>query len=288
MSESDLNEFPGKSSSTTRIAGRRLPSITGCLAEPIWDRLRHMNDDDRAPAAGTGSKLLLNSPLCETTLDKLISRATECRPRRIVDHGCGWGEVLLRAVANAPGATGVGVEIHLPDLERARIAAAERGLTDRVIFRYGNSTDHRQPADLLINIGSYQAFGDIAAAARDLREDLRPGGRALFGAEYWSATPSDDELSHMWPEASVEDCLRLPELVDQLHETGWRILDLHDSTRTEFDDFEVGHLREREEWLAGHRDHRDSESVESELDQAWSSWLRGHRKTMGFASFVLA
>lgn len=247
-----------------------------------------MTDEDRPPSAGAGARLLLNSPLSEASVDRLIAGASEGVPERIVDHGCGWAEVLLRAVAYTPTATGLGVEIHQPDLDRAGAAAAERGLSDRVDLRYGKAADHREPADLLINIGSYQAFGQIADAARVLREDLRPGGRALFGAEYWQALPTDDELARMWPDASVDDCLQLPEIVDQLHDAGWRILDLYDSTRTEFDAFEVGHLREREEWLVGHRDHPDHDTVRSELDQSWSSWLRGHRRSMGFVTLVLA
>lgn len=79
-----------------------------------------------------------------------------------------------------------------------------------------------------------------------------------------------------------------PNCVDLLHDAGWRILDLHDTTRTEFDDFEVGHQREREEWLVSHPNHPDHQLVQGDLDQAWSSWLRGHRHPMGFATFVLA
>lgn len=253
----------------------------------IFDGGGAMNED-RPPSARGGAKLLLNSPLNEASLDRLIAEATELSPRRIVDHGCGWAEVLLRAIAKVPTATGAGVEIHSPYLERARAAASERGLTDRVSFRCGSSIEYREPADLLISLGSYQAFGDVDQAAKALREDVRPGGRALFGVEYWMKTPSRDELDHMWPGASVADCLGLPEVVDLLHQSGWRILHLHDSTRGEFDDFEVAHFREREEWLVDHPEHRDHDVVRSELDQMWTSWLRGHRRSMGFVTFVLA
>jgi len=242
---------------------------------------------DAPPPAGTGSHLLLNCPLHDSSLDLLIGRAIECDPQLIIDHGCGWGEVLLRAVAEVPSAVGVGVELHLPDLERARVAACERGLADRSSFIHGNSADHRQRADLLISLGSYQAFGDVANAARCLREDLLPGGRALFGLEYWAFRPTDEELGHMWPGATVEDCLALADIADLLHNSGWRIIDMHDSTRTEFDDFEVGHLRERELWLVNHPEAFE-EPIRAELDQAWTSWFRGHRRPMRFVTFILA
>lgn len=77
--------------------------------------------------------------------------------------------------------------------------------------------------------------------------------------------------------------------MDQLHVAEWRIFDLHDSTRTEFDAYEAGHLREREEWLAQQTaDVRRELPDRADLDRAWTSWLRGHRRTMGFVTFILA
>lgn len=245
--------------------------------------------DNQPPKAGTGARLMINSPLHQDSLGRLIQRATEHAPRRIVDHGCGWGEVLLQSVAASPGATGLGDDVHEPDLVRARAAAVERRLADRVTFVAGPATDHREPADLLISLGAFHAFGDPGEAMRALREDLRPGGRAMFGIEHWAETPTAEELSRMWPDASVDDCATLPDIVDELHAAQWRILDLHDSTRTEFDAYETGHLREREEWLAAQPDAvRREHPVRAELDQAWTSWLRGHRRSMGFVTFVLA
>jgi len=246
--------------------------------------------DDTPPPAGTGAHLTLNSPLSQDALSRLLSRATEHGPQRIVDHGCGWGEALLQALAASPGATGAGDDVDDTDLVRARAAAEDRGLADRVTFVAGRAADHREPADLLISMGAYHALGSgPAEAMRALREDARPGGRAVFGLEYWAQTPTPEELSHMWPGASLDDCAILPDIVDQLHATGWRILDLHDTTRTEWDAYEVGHFRERELWLAAQPDPvRQQHPVRAELDRVWTSWLRGHRRSLGFVTFVLA
>lgn len=169
-----------------------------------------MTTTDPPPAAGAGTGMLLTSPLGADSLDRLLERAIPDRPNRMVDHGCGWGEVLLRALARVPDATGLGIEQHEPDVRRGEQAARDRGLDSRVTFQHGDSTDFREPADLLISIGAYQAFGDVAGALRVLRADLRPGGRAIFGAEYWASTPSPDALSHMWPGATIDDCVDLP------------------------------------------------------------------------------
>lgn len=238
---------------------------------------------DGPPPAGTGAALLLNSPLTQQSLTRLLTEATAQQPRRIVDHGCGWAEALLQALNLSPEATGMGVEVHEPDLARAAQAAEDRGLADRVGFVHGRSPEHRERADLLLSMGAYQAFGDVPAALKVLREDLRPGGRALFCAEYWRTAPTQDELAHMWPGASLTDCFDLAGLVEEVHAAGWRVLALHDSTRAELDDYEVGHLLERELWLLEHPDH----PVREELDRMWMAWLRGHRRSLGFVSLVI-
>lgn len=239
---------------------------------------------DEPPRAGAGECLLINSPIDSERLDALIAAATAAEPTSVIDHGCGWGEVLLRVLERVPEAAGVGVEVHEPDRVRAQALAEAHGLTDRVRFVAGSSAEHTDAADLLINLGAYHAFGDIAKALSELRDRCTPGGRLIFGAEYWIDPPTTDELSHMWSDASVDDCLSLAELVDAALAAGWRILDLHDSTRTEFDAYEVGHLRAREEWLLDHPSH----PIRAELDRAWSSWLRGHRRPMGFLTLLLA
>ncbi len=236
------------------------------------------------PPPGSGAHLTFNAPLSSESAARLVVAATAHAPEVIIDHGCGWGTLLLDILAAVPGARGTGVDVHGPDIERARAAAASRGLADRAGFVEGSSSDLTEAADLLVSIGAFQAFGTVEEALAALADRLHPGGRLLFGLEYWRSLPTSEELALMWQGASVDDCLLLPDLVELIHGAGWRILDLHDSTPTEFDAFEVGHLREREGWLVDHPDH----PVRAEVDREWSAWLRGRRRSMGFVTMLLA
>lgn len=149
------------------------------------------------PALGTGARLTFNAPLSIERADRLARDLAARRPATVVDLGCGWGELLLRVLAAAPDASGTGVDTHAADLARAREAATLRQLGDRVVFVEGSATDHGPETDALISIGGYQAFGTIPEALTALRERLRPGGRLLFGAEYWQRQPTDGDLAHM-------------------------------------------------------------------------------------------
>lgn len=236
-----------------------------------------------APPPGTGARLEIHSPLSLDSVDRLLREATAHQPGTIVDHGCGAGAMLLRAASLVPSARCRGLDIHGPDLDRARRAAEARGLVDRVDFVLGPSAEDEDPADLVLSVGAFHAFGTLEQALEALAVRVAPGGRLLFGIEYWQQSPTPEELAHMWEGASLADCLDLPTLVETLFAAGWRVLDLHDSTRGEFDAFEVGLLREREEWLAEH----SSPEVRTAQEESWRSWLRGHRRSMGFVTFLL-
>lgn len=235
------------------------------------------------PPPGTGAHLQVNSPLAPQALARLLHTATQPAPQTVLDIGCGWGEVLIQALRAQPDATGHGLDVHEPDITRALDLAARGQVQDRVTFSVADASDHPEGADLIINLGAYHALGDPATALATLHTRTNPGGRVLFGLEYWRTQPTSAELAHMWPGASESDCLYLPELAALIQGAGWRILDWHDSTQPELDAYEVNLWREREEWLLEHPSH----PVRTELDDAWSGWLRGHRRAMGFVTVAL-
>jgi hypothetical protein len=112
------------------------------------------------PPLGTGVCLDFNAPLSAARADRLATDLAGRGPATVVDLGCGWGELLLRVLAAAGDATGVGIDTHGPDLVRARANAETRGLSDRVTFVEGAAADHAVGADLVINSGAYHAFGE--------------------------------------------------------------------------------------------------------------------------------
>ncbi len=239
------------------------------------------------PALGGGTSLEFNGPLSAARADRLAGDLAGRRPATVVDLGCGWGELLLRVLAAAPDARGVGFDTHGPDLVRGRANAASRGLADRVTFVDASASEHDTTADVLVNIGAYQAFGDIDEALRALRRLVNPGGRVLFGAEFWEHPPPPERLARMWPGATLADCDDLPGLVDRTIAAGFRPLRIETVTPDEWAEFESGLAADCEEWLLSHPDHPGAAELRSRLDDQRATWLRGHRGLLGFAYLTL-
>ena len=54
------------------------------------------------------TRLTFHGPLSEARAARIVARLTGNSPRTVLDIGCGWGELMLRVLAAAPDATGLG------------------------------------------------------------------------------------------------------------------------------------------------------------------------------------
>ncbi|MFY1692529.1 SAM-dependent methyltransferase [Plantactinospora sp. WMMB782] len=234
------------------------------------------------PAARRYTRMRWNTPLSEQHADLLLERLDIPAGGSVLDLGCGWGELLLRAVAGSGPALGVGVDTDADALERGRRAARERGLGHVSFVRQAAAT-WRQPADRVLCLGSAHALGGTAAALAALAGLVRPGGRLLFGDGFWERTPSAEAV-----EIFGADVLGLPDLVELVRDTGWRVLHLSTTDQREWDDFESTWRAGREEWLLAHPDHARAADVRAELDSRLREYLTVYRGLLGLGYFVLS
>lgn len=116
------------------------------------------------------ARMRWNTPLSESHAARLLERLEVGRHDAVLDLGCRWGELLLRAVGEH-AATGLGVDTAASLLERGRMAAADRGLADRVRFVQGRAEQCREAADRVV----CRPAGARAAAA-DHRRRLAGAG----------------------------------------------------------------------------------------------------------------
>ena len=240
------------------------------------------------------TQLTFHGPLSEARAARLVARLTRNSPRTVLDIGCGWGELMLRILAAAPDASGLGLDTDEGDLARGRDNARARGLEDRVTFaRESGLGTTRGPADLVLCVGAGHALtevqppGHTAAALRELRRLVVPGGRVLLGEGFWHRTPTEAELAGMWPGTSAGEFGDLAALVDLAVGAGFRPAWIETATVAEWEDFESGYQCDEEEWLAAHRDHPKAAEIREQVDQHRSFWLHGYYGLLGMAYLTL-
>jgi release factor glutamine methyltransferase len=85
-----------------------------------------------------GPGVLVPRPDSETLIEAALSHFGKAGPRRILDLGTGPGTLLLAALDQWPGATGLGLDASQAALDYARRNADRLGLSERAEWRLGD------------------------------------------------------------------------------------------------------------------------------------------------------
>lgn len=99
----------------------------------------------------------------------------------VADVGCGYGAALVAVAQTYLGARCVGFDCHDPSIARARKAAADAGLLDRVAFEVADATSFPGTGyDLVLFVDALHDLGDPLGALRHARDALHPDGTVLL------------------------------------------------------------------------------------------------------------
>jgi SAM-dependent methyltransferase len=110
---------------------------------------------------------------------QLLSAAAIGHCDRVLDVGCGTGQITRLAARMAPRGSALGVDLSAPMLARARAVCAEQGIAN-ASFEQGDAQVHPLPAagfDVVVSRFGIMFFGDAVAAFANLGRSMRPGGR---------------------------------------------------------------------------------------------------------------
>lgn len=227
-------------------------------------------------------QLTWNTPLSISHADRLLASLEPSEGSRLVDLGCGWGGLLLRALTETQGARGIGVDQNSVYLDRARSAARNLGIGDRVRFVLGDIVRFSDAGDRVICIGADHAWGGAERALTHLSPTVDAGGRVLFGCGYWNrpASPKLIEMLGNLP-ASFE---AVPALA---RSSGWTVLSADSADLAEWDNFESTWRQDLDDIGA-----RESNSplgchALRLSAQRREEYERGYRDVLGFAYLVL-
>ncbi|WP_459707893.1 SAM-dependent methyltransferase [Actinophytocola sp. KF-1] len=225
------------------------------------------------------SALVWNTPLGQAHAEDLLDHLDLTTANTIVDLGCGWGELLLRAAARGP-AKAVGVDTDPGGLDRGRRAALVRGLDVKFVER--EAAAWRGTADRALCVGSSHALGGSRAMLGTLAE-IVPSGRVLVGDGCWEAEPTQAAK-----DIFGDDVLPLADLVTACGEAGWQVLHMSTADQHEWDDFESRHRAGVREWLLANPDDPRAAEVKAREDAREREYLTVYRRVLGFAYLVLA
>ena len=147
------------------------------------------------------AKRTLLGPLSPESVEALLSEITIQHPPlahvRVLDVGCGKGEILLRAMRRF-GAMGTGIEPNPAFASEVRARARALGLDAGLVLHETPVADapiDGETFDLGICTGSSHAFGDTPDALAALAKLVPKGGWGLFGAGYWKREPDAEYLA---------------------------------------------------------------------------------------------
>lgn len=230
------------------------------------------------------------SPLSEDRADRLVAFVAAGGDLRgtIVEVGCGWGELLLRAVEAAPGSTGLGIDLDAETIEHGVELAAERGLVERVRLVAGDAAE-LAPAEAaaVICVGANQVWGDHLSSLARLRAMVPTGARVIYADGVWSRPPTKAALDALGgPEEAAMGSLA--ELVDIAIAQRFRPYSVGEASQDEWDEFESNFALGYERWLAEHpADHPDAARVKELADSHLKRWLGGYRGQLGFGYLCL-
>ncbi|MEL6983481.1 MAG: SAM-dependent methyltransferase, partial [Actinomycetota bacterium] len=163
-------------------------------------------------------------------------------------------------------------------LARAAGNAETRGLADRLTL--SAALGPVAPADLVLNVGAEHVFGDLGQALAKLWPLVGPGGRLLFGTQFWERSPTP---------ALVEAIGELPDLsglIDAAAAAGWRPLGLRVATAQDWDHFEFGFLADWEQFVMAPPTLADAERARQAADDHRAEYLE-RRGVLGFAFLTL-
>ncbi|MFD8441380.1 SAM-dependent methyltransferase [Streptomyces globisporus] len=245
-------------------------------------------------AAPGNDRLIWNTPLSEEHAARLIAACDPAPGARIADLGSGWGELLMRLVEAAPGATGDGVESDSDAVARGRKLAGERGLADRVRFQPTPAAEWTGGGyDLAVSIGSSHAWPGATArestrnALTALAAAVRPGGRVLFGEGIWLREPTPAALEGVGAEPG--DFGSLLELIRLAESVGLRALQVTCADEREWDLFESeGPIGRGQRWALANPDHPLHAEVTAEVDARRTGYYGGYRSSFTLAYLVLS
>jgi SAM-dependent methyltransferase len=154
--------------------------------------------------------------MSEAAVDEAIAALPLPQQARVLDIGCGSGEMLLRVLQRHAGAHGQGVDLDADAIREAR----RRAGTLPVRFEVRDAATLEEPFDAVISVAASHAHGGFPAALEAVR---RLGPVVLYGDGFWQRPPSLEFLAALGG-ATVDELPDFAGLRDAVSDPGFDLV----------------------------------------------------------------
>jgi cyclopropane-fatty-acyl-phospholipid synthase len=225
-----------------------------------------------------------NDELKKAQLQKLdhVLKKLNLKPgERLLDIGCGWGSLALRA-AEKYGVGVMGITLSKEQEIEAKKRAAEAGLADKIEIRrqdYRRLAEEEQKFDKIVSVGMFEHVGkdNIPQYFEAVDKMLKNRGLSLLH----SITHLKEKPTHPWLQKYIFPWGYIPslrEIVWELPEKNFHLVDV--------EDIGYHYSLTAERWLDNYEE--VSQEVKGKFDdhfyRMWQTFLMGAVFTFRFAS----
>lgn len=224
--------------------------------------------------------LAIMNPLSSDTLDAVVGHLELSTNARVLDVGCGKGELLRRIVAT------YACEVEGIDTSEALIDEAKRAVPTAKL-RVADARTEVLPAgafDLVACVGASHAFGTTLDALDAVSRAVRSGGLVLFGEGYFRREPDDAYLAATG--MTRNELGTLDATIELAWGVGLSLRETFVASEVDFVRYETTHARAIAAYARANPNDPEAAAMHAR-SRAWQeAFERYGRTTLGFALFL--
>lgn len=214
------------------------------------------------------------NPLSADQLDRVVEAISPSDGLRVMDIGCGHGELLIR-LANRAQIQGLGIDLSPWQANRAAHRAVEYGVDELLWFWLGDGveTPVDNPWDVVVLLGVSWIWGGFDGTLDALLDRTVPGGLIVFGDTYLK-----DPLMRPAAEAAYGPTLTHAEELGRLRAAGVDVLQEIQTGPGDWLRYDADRAAGARQWIDAHpadqrfADRHEAWSVEHADDHTWLGW----------------
>jgi ubiquinone/menaquinone biosynthesis C-methylase UbiE len=233
--------------------------------------------------------LRFHNPVSPATVESVIAMLPLEQGDRVLDVGCGRGELLVR-LAESREATGLGIDSAEEQIEVAREEASARVPGAGLRFELKEAADLDEPEEsvaLAVCIGSTHALGGLDGTLDRLVPLVRPGGALLIGEGFWALPPTPEYLEALGA-ASADELTDYTGLLTAGERHGLESVYAATASEPEWEHYEWANILHADDYARRHPDEPGVELLHARVKAARRrrELAAAHGETLGFALVV--